>query len=360
MFVTIIVFLVILSVLVLAHEAGHYFTAKKFGAKVEEFGIGFPPRLYSWPGKDGMKWSINLIPIGGFVKIKGESGSERNVADSFSSKSLLARAIILSAGVFMNMVLAVVLLTIAMNVGIPAITENTQDENIYISDESIRITQVLPESPGSMAGLQAGDIILTINDTIFVNGEEARSYLSKQSENSVLVFKIERQKEEIEVQVVPNYIEEISSIGVGIAMMDTGIVRYPWYTTPLRGVEATVYYTSEILQAFGGMIKNVFKGQSSELEISGPVGIAVITGEFIQMGISHLLQFAAILSINLAIINILPFPALDGGRLVFVIIEAIRRKPNSQTVEMLVHNFGFLLLMALVIFVTYRDIIGLF
>ena len=356
---TIIVFLLTLSVLVLAHEFGHYFSARFFGAKVEEFGIGFPPRAWSWKTKEGMKWSLNWIPIGGFVKIKGESGDNREDPDSFAGKSILARAVILCAGVFMNMLAAAVLLTIAMNVGIPAIIENIQNDDIIIEQAAIRITQVLEDSPAQHAGLEVGDTIISIGGISFVSAQAAREHLSEQSENQVIIFGIERDGQELVLNIIPEYIAEIDGPGVGAAMLDTGIVRYAWYTTPWRGVQATYYYTVEILRAFVGMIKNVFNGNAAGIEVSGPVGIAVITGEFIDLGFSHFIQFMAILSINLAIINILPFPALDGGRLAFLAIEAIFRKKVSAKLEGVVHTAGFLLLLVIIVLVTYKDIVGL-
>jgi len=356
---TIIVFLLVLSVLVLAHEFGHYSMAKKFGAKVEEFGIGFPPRLYSWDGKDGMKWSINWIPIGGFVKIKGESGEDKNEPDSFARKPLYARFIILVAGVMMNLIVAVIFITISLNFGVLAITEGADKSNLMISDESVMITQILPGSPTEQAGIEVGDKLVSINSQVFDSGEAARTFLSSSDTDSVFEFVVDRNGEQLSFNIVPTYIVEISQMGVGAAITDAGIVRYPWYITPVRGVQDTYYYTSATVVGFYDIISGLFTGNDAYKQVSGPIGIATVTGEVIELGFANVLRFAAILSISLAVLNILPFPALDGGRLVFVVIEAIRRKPISAKIEAVVHNFGFLVLILVIILVTYKDIMNL-
>jgi len=356
---TIIIFLLVLSVLVLAHEWGHYFTAKRLGMKVEEFGLGFPPRAFSWKAKDGMAWSLNWIPIGGFVKIKGESGDDRNDPDSFASKSLLARFAVLIAGVIMNMVLAAALLSIALGVGIPTIVEGDFGSNVHISDTQLSITQVLEGSPADVAGIEAGDRVLQINGQEFEDGESARAFLQDVNPDDVVTFLIERDGLSQEIEAVPSYLEQIDQMAVGIALVQTGTVRYPWYSAPIEGTRATVFYTKEILAAFGEIVQGWLGKGEARADLAGPIGIAVITGEVAEQGIVNLLQFGAILSINLAIINVLPFPALDGGRILFVVIEAIRRKPNNAKVETVVHNIGFLILLGLILLVTYKDILNL-
>ncbi|MFH1712468.1 MAG: RIP metalloprotease RseP [Patescibacteria group bacterium] len=359
MILTIFTFLVLLSVLVLAHEWGHYFTAKKIGAKVEEFGLGFPPRIFAWKGKKGMLWSINWIPIGGFVRIKGESGEDRQDENSFGYKSIPARAIVLFAGVFMNLVLAAVLLSIGYLAGTPAVTEGEVSKFASISDRAITITQVLPDSPADLTGIEPGDEVVSINGVVYEYGEEARDALAVEDETKIVSMQVWRNGETLDLELTPAYVEEIERFGIGVAILETGIVRYPIYIAPVKGVETTVYFTKEIVVAFYNIIKGLVVGQGPGVEISGPVGIAVITGEVAQMGIIYLIQFAAILSVNLAIINILPFPALDGGRIAFLAYEAIRRKPASPKFEAIVHNIGFIILILLVVLVTYKDIIGL-
>lgn len=357
---TILLFLIVLSVLVLVHECGHYFTAKWMGMKVEEFGLGFPPRAWSWKGKDGMKWSLNWIPIGGFVKIKGESGEDRKDKDSFAHKPIPARLLVLSAGVIMNFVLAAVLFGIGFAIGIPSVIEGDIGKAAIVRDEAISVTEVLADSPADQAGVKPGDELLSINGQSFESSEAARDALTPSADAQAFDVIVRRGDEELGFMLTPQYYEEYERELVGVGLLETGTVRYPWYLIPTKGIETTFLYTQNILIAFGSIIGNLAQGEKAGVDVSGPVGIAVLTGEVVDMGYVYLLQFAAILSINLGIINILPFPALDGGRIFFVLIEAIRRKPNNQTVEAIVHNVGFALLMVLVIIVTYQDILNLF
>ncbi|MBT3230592.1 RIP metalloprotease RseP [Candidatus Uhrbacteria bacterium] len=361
MILTVILFLVLLSVLVLAHEWGHYFTARKFKMKVEEFGLGYPPRIFAWKNrKTGVLWSINLIPIGGFVKIEGENSEDSNGdADSFCKRPIWQRFTVLFAGVFMNMVVAAVFFTVALGMGTAAIVEGYKG-TATIEDRAFQVTQVLPDSPADLSGLMMGDSVISINDQVFESGEDLRTYLMSLDADSIVEFEVGRSSELIEITVVPSYVAEIDDIGLGVAVYETGIVHYPWYSLPWRGVETTTWYTKQICAGFYGMAKNLVSGNGLGVEVSGPVGIAVMTGEAAQMGFVYILQFAAILSINLAILNILPIPALDGGRIMFLIIEGIIRKPVSPKVEAVVHNVGFLLLMLLILFVTYKDVLGLF
>jgi len=358
---TILLFLVLLSVLVLAHEWGHFSAARKSGMVVEEFGIGFPPKLFSWKDKKGTVWSVNLIPIGGFVRIQGESGEHRFEAGSFATKSYLARFIVLFAGVFMNLVVAVLLFSIGFAFGLPSVIEGGVDARAIVSDEAINVVQVLAGSPAEQAGITNGDKVLTIDGETFTSGETAREALRPNEDGSPIEIGIEHSGEAKTVKVVPAYIEDIGRDGVGLALVETGKVRYPWYFAPVKGVTTTVGMTVQIVEAFGGLIKGVFtKDSNVAAQLSGPVGIAVLTGQVADLGLAHLVQFAAMLSVNLAVLNIMPFPALDGGRIFFLAVEAIRRKPNSQSFEQAVHAAGFALLILLVVFVTYRDIVKLF
>lgn len=359
---TILIFLVVLSVLVIAHECGHYFFARWFGVKVDEFGLGFPPKAYVWNGKNGMKWSLNWIPLGGFVKIKGESGDHRMDKDSFGHKSILARLLILSAGVIMNLVLAAVLFSFGFLIGIPSVVEGDIGSAI-VRDRAISIGQVLADSPAADAGLKPGDKIQYINGGDYrdgaQSGEAAREALIPASGSESIDLVVLRGEEVLKLSIVPEYFEEYQKEMIGVGVIETGLVRYPWYLAPVKGIETTYLYTRDILVAFGTIIGNIFQGEKAGVEVAGPIGIAVMTGEVVSLGVVYLIQFAAILSINLAIINVFPFPALDGGRMLFVTIEAIRRKPNNPTIEAVVHNLGFALLMLLVIVVTYKDILGL-
>ena len=357
MLLTIIIFLVLLSVLVLVHEWGHFVTARLFGCNVEEFGLGFPPRAKKWVSqKTGINYSLNWLPIGGFVKIKGEDGGHKTDPDSFSAKPAWQRVIILSAGVAMNMLLAALLFTVGFISGLPTDVSAVADhQRAIIRDVEVQILEVLPDSPAQTAGLTAGDVITAI-DSQSIDEVDDVSALVSQRDGQSTTMTITRDNQPLALTVTPAFHEAVGGVGIGVGLAATGIVSYPWYEAPLRGVQATGELTSMIIMAFADLIGRLVTGSEVSADITGPVGIAVLTGRFARLGLIYLLQFAALLSINLAIINFLPFPALDGGRVLFVAIEKIIRRPVNQRLESIVHNIGFALLLVLIFFVTYRDI----
>lgn len=354
MFLTIIVFILILGLLVFVHELGHFVAARKNGVKVEEFGFGFPPRIFGVKRGETI-YSLNWIPLGGFVKIKGEDGENREDEDSFSHKKIWRRAIILAAGVFMNFVLAAVLLSVGFMIGLPQVI-NGENGYAKISDAKVQVVQILENTPAADAGLHPGDAILEIDGQKLEDVEVMQSYLAGKIDMPVR-FILERDGQKIEKEISPTFLIETGRGGIGVGLIKTGIVSYPWYLSLWKGAESAVLFTGEVAIAFYELIKNLIVTQKVSVDLSGPVGIAVLTGQVARMGIIYLLQFTALLSINLAVINFLPFPALDGGRILFLIIEKIRRKPVSQKIENLVHNIGFSLLMLLILLVTYRDVI---
>jgi regulator of sigma E protease len=373
MITTILIFVLILGLLVFVHELGHFVTAKKSGVRVEEFGFGLPPRVIGIQKKDG-KWrfvkhdysaeqelkaetvySLNWIPLGGFVKIKGEEGGAVGDPDSFANKPIWKRAIILSAGVIMNFILGAVLLGIGFGVGLPQALDGGTPKYATVRDQTTQIVQVIAGYPAAKAGIAVGDEILTIEGQKITSEDFLRSYIEK-SEGKDLALKIKRGDKELEVKAAPVMLEETGKPGLGFAFIETGIVSYPWYLAAWKGVEMAAFYTKEIVVAFYNLIANLIVHQEVAMDLSGPVGIAVLTGRVARLGLIYLLQFAAMLSINLAIINIFPFPALDGGRLLFLIIEKIRGRAMNQKIESLIHTIGYSLLMLLIIAVTYRDI----
>lgn len=358
---TILIFLLILSVLVLIHEAGHYFSARWAGMTVEEFGIGFPPKLFGKKDKRGTLWSVNAIPLGGFVRIKGEGGTEqeRFSAGAFATKSIFKRFIVLVGGVVMNIVAAWVLFSVGFGLGLPSILEGSTIPDSMVSDRGIHIVDVVAESPASTAGLLAGDEVVAIDGVTFATGDEARAALAPHADGSPLVFTLARGSEEVTLEVTPAFIEELQKDGVGIALVETGTVRYPWYKAPIVGAQATLEMTVSVVGGFWGLITGVFTSEEVVSQLSGPVGIASLTGQVVSLGVIHVIQFAAMLSVNLAVLNILPFPALDGGRIFFLLVEIVRRKPLTARIEQTIHGIGFALLLILVLFVTYQDVVRL-
>ena len=354
MLVTILVFLVVLSIIVFVHEVGHFYTARKLGIGVEEFGFGFPPRMFGIK-KKGVLYSINWIPLGGFVKIKGESGGHKEDDDSFNNQPIWKRSLVLFAGVFMNWVLAFVLISIGYFIGLPAMLGNEDMAGVKIRDEKIQIIEVYKESAAEN-NLQIGDTVLSVDNQYFDKKEGLQVYLKEHSEQE-FNFKIKRGKDLKEFSLSAREIPESDGNKViGVGLVDVGIISYPWYRAPIEGIKTTVNLTYRIIQAFFEIISGLIKGAGA-VNISGPVGVAIFTGKAVDMGWIYVLQFIAVLSINLAVINILPIPALDGGRLLFLLIEKIRRKPNNQKIETIIHNIGFSLLMLLVVLITYKDIV---
>lgn len=355
---TILVFLLILSVLVLVHEAGHYMMARWSGMVVEEFGIGFPPKLFGKKDKRGTLWSVNAIPLGGFVRIQGEGGDEKErfAPGSFATKSKLWRFGVLIGGVAMNLVAAWVLFSVGFGIGLPSILEGTQVDPAMVRDRGIRIVEIVKGSPAETAGILAGDEVRAIDGVASLTGESARTALAPHTDGSPLILDILRGSEEKTIEVTPAYLSDLGKDGVGVALVETGTVRYPWYTAPIVGAQATAEMTVSVVGGFWGMITGIFSHKDVVSQLSGPVGIASLTGQVMNLGFIHLVQFAAMLSVNLAVLNILPFPALDGGRIFFLLVEAIRRKPVTAKFEQTIHGAGFALLLLLVLFVTYQDI----
>lgn len=367
----IIFFLLILSLLVFVHEIGHFFIAKKLKMRIEEFGFGFPPRMFGLIKKEGWRlvrgsgtkilqpgetiYSVNWIPLGGFVKIHGESGGHKDDPGSFSGRPPWQRFAVLIAGVAMNFALAAVLLSVGLAVGLPSVVDDTISSSARLSDEKVQIMTVVAESPAARAGLMAGDEVLSIDDTIFSSVDGARDYI-KSREGQPVNLLIQRGQDALVFSLLaeelPNY---EGGKGVGIGLVKTALVSYPWYLAALKGVGVTCLFTWEVLKAFGNLLWNLITHQGVSADLSGPVGIAVMTGEAAALGLVYLLQFAAILSINLSVVNILPFPALDGGRILFLFFEKLRGRAVGERVEGLVHNLGFAALIALIIFVTFHD-----
>ncbi len=357
---TILIFFIVLSVLVLVHEYGHYITAKRAGAKVEEFGFGFPPKIFSFT-KNGTLFSVNAIPFGGFVKIFGESGEPKNEAGSFTSLKVSQRAKIISAGVVMNVVLAFLLLSWGNLIGRPAVITA---ENEYLAQNiQIQIVNVAENSPASRAGLKGGDVVKSAGfngaEKSFSDVAEFRNFVEGVAGREV-TMNIERGGESLSLNLTPRVNPPAEEGALGVALVKTGLIKSPWYLFLWQGLKDTMFMIGVIASALFLFFKTLILEGRVMGEIAGPIGIAFLTGEAYQMGLSYLINLVAILSINLAILNILPFPALDGGRLVFLAVEKIKGSPLSHKFENAVNAAGFALLLALMVFVTWQDIAKFF
>lgn len=359
MILTVLLFIALLSVLVFVHELGHFLVARACGMKVEEFGFGFPPKAFSVK-KGDTEYSINWIPIGGFVRIKGENGNEKHDHDSFSSKKPWQRFLVLIAGVAMNFLLAAVLFSIGFMIGLPSMVDSTLPSSAHIRDSRLAIMEVMADSPAARAGIVGGDSIVSVDGQAATDAEQTRTYLADHGTNGVDLTIQKGDKTEQTVRVVSETLKGTATVGIGIGFIRTGLVSYPFHLAILHGVTATAQMTGDIFKSFYDLIASLITTQKMAAALSGPVGIAVMTGQVAAMGFVYLLQFAAILSINLGVINVLPFPALDGGRIFFLIIEKLRGRAVNERLEIAMNNLGFLLLMLLVVFVTVKDVVHLF
>ncbi|TAK03982.1 hypothetical protein EPO34_02370 [Patescibacteria group bacterium] len=354
---TLLIFLAVLAVLVLAHEAGHFIMAKKAGMTVEEFGFGFPPRLWSWK-KGDTAYSINLIPLGGFVKIKGESGGDRDHPGSFSSKRGAWRFAVLAAGVAMNLVLAAGLITTGFALGLPSVVDESMPASAKVRDVELRVMTVAKGSPAEHGGVRSGDVLVSVDGEPFLTAEAARAYIGAHGDQGVLLVLGRDDGTFFNVSLTSEDLAAAPGIhGVGVGLVKTGLVSYPLPQAFVQGVLATGTYTKEVVLSFAGLVKGLFTGTGAGADLSGPVGIAVLTGQAAQLGFTYLLQFTALLSINLAVVNVLPLPALDGGRIFLLIMEKARGQSMRARSEALIHSIGFVALMALVLVVTYQDIV---
>jgi regulator of sigma E protease len=360
MLLTIISFLLVLTVLVLVHELGHYLVAKFFNVKVEEFGFGFPPK--AWGKKIGETlYSINWLPIGGFVKLYGEDdagGGRLKVPNSkkqetkdekraFFAQAIWKRFLIVFAGVFMNFVLATVLLTyLVMAQGIP-----NPGKDVFIA-------AVVKNSPAEKAGVQVGDKVVSVDSVVITSSEQLISY-TKQHLGQQITLKIQDTKNKIQNTTVTPRVHYPSNEGaMGVAVVTNVIVtKYPWYQAPFVGLKEACYQSWMILSGLGQLVGQlVTRGQVPQ-GLAGPVGIAQITGQFVQMGVNPTLSLLALLSLNLAILNVLPIPALDGGRLFFIVFEAVFRRKISPKAEGYAHAIGMAVLLALIVLITFHDVV---
>lgn len=372
---TIFIFILVLGILIFVHELGHFLTARRNGVKAEEFGFGFPPRIFGFVFDDFTKkfrlvkgnqvvesphtvYSLNWIPLGGFVRIKGEDreSATANDPDSFVNKSAWVRFKILVAGVVMNFLLAWALFSVVLMLGFPE--QIDPNERSQYQNTEIQILQVQAGTPAEAIGLRAGDVLKKLDNTRVTNLEQVAPYIAERKGQSISVT-VERGGETLVLQGVPRTDAPAGEGALGISFSETAIVQYGFFEAIWKGAEQTYLKTVEIFSVLGTMIASLFTGAKVEMDIAGPVGIVYLTKQMSELGLAYLLYFAAILSINLGIINALPIPALDGGRILFVLIEKLKGSPVSQKVEGYVHGVGFVLLLLLMAWVTLYDILRL-
>lgn len=329
MFLTIISFIFVFGMIVFAHELGHFATAKFNGIKVHEFALGMGPAIFKKQGKETL-YSLRVFPIGGYVKMEGEDESSEDPR-SFSSKKPLQRLVVLAAGAIMNFILAYVLLVIIMfSMGTP----------------SNLVGELVQDMPAQIAGILPDDEIVAINGTEINTWEDVIENINNSNGETLSIDVIRNGSETLTIDVVPNA-KETGGYQIGI---QTKFVKKMDQAFVMAGNQFMTFFT-DIFKFFANIGNKEVAG-----ELVGPVGLVSIVGQVSRQGLMNLLLLAAYISINLGIVNLLPFPALDGGRIIFVIIEMIKGKPIDREKEGYVHFIGFAILMALMVFLVFKDI----
>lgn len=372
----IIIGLIVLVAIVALHELGHALVARKHGVVVEEFGIGLPPRAWKKKLKNGVLFTLNWLPIGGFVKLQGEHDASKKKGD-YGAATFWQKTQILLAGVVVNWLLAVVLLTVLAWIGLPKIIPNQfsiASDTSYVRSP-LQITQLKADFPAAEAGLQAGDVITELNGAPVTTVEEfIEKTAALRGESVVVDYKRDGVSAEATVTLKD---AESGVFGAGIGQSEK--LRATW-SAPIVGVVTTGQYTWATLQGLGNLVGNTVSGLAGQLttnpevrkdaserlreagdSVAGPVGIlGVIFPAASQAGPTQVLFLAAIISLTLAVMNILPIPSLDGGRWFVTALFRVMKKPLTKEKEESIHGTGFLILLLLIVVITIADILKLF
>jgi regulator of sigma E protease len=364
---SIIIFIVILLVLVVVHEFGHFFTAKSFGIRVDEFGFGFPPKLFGKKFGE-TEYTLNLLPLGGFVRIFGENPDEDNTngpdaGRSFVNKPKWQQALVLLAGIFANFLLAWILLSFCFLSGLPTSADSGIAGN-KLSDVHVVVVSVLPKSPAELAGLKTGDKIVSIadsqNSTTYISTETVQSFVVGSAGKEIDIGYTRGQNAEIKLAKVVPVENADKKLQIGISMDMIGTAKLPFFSAIFEGLRLDWSIAKGTIVGLYTLIVESIHGKGSLSSVTGPVGMVGIVGDAYSFGFVYLLSFVALISINLAVINLIPFPALDGGRLFFLLIEKIKGSRINPKIANAVNTVGFCILILLMIFITYHDVLKLF
>ncbi len=366
---SILIFIIVLTILIFVHELGHFIFAKKTGMLVEEFAVGFPPRIFSIK-KGETQYSIGVIPLGGYCKILGEDydteGLEKNSKNykrRFTNQSKISQALVLVAGVSFNFLLAWFLFSISFMSGMPVSASQFEDKNI--NDSALVLLDILPDSPADKAGLEIGDTILFLNSNgkavqDFKKIEVPTEFISSGGEREIEVL-YKRGEETFLTTVIPKKgLIEKEKVAIGVSFDVVGTIELNLFEAIWEGLKMTGGLIKVIIIGLSVFVWGIFTGTSNLAQISGPVGIVSMVGNAFEFGLVYLMSFVALISINLGVINLIPIPALDGGRLLFLGIEAIKGSPIKPKVANLLNFIGFALLMILMLIVTVSDVFKLF
>ena len=355
---SLIVFIVILIALILVHELGHFAAAKFFGIRVDEFAIGFPPRLLRVKYGE-TEYNFNLLLVGGFVRIHGENpGTDAHDKRSMAARPRLVQAGVLVAGVAMNLLVG----WLALSAGFMAGMAATPDSSAFgaVRDIWPIITQVLPASPAEKVGLKPGDKIEALQTGAQkleapLNAETITRFIGDHQNESLVVSVLRGNAEKVFVTKPENGLVE-GKKALGITMADVGVLQLPVHMALLQGAISAKQVTVSTAQGLAVFFSQLFRGVADWGSVAGPIGIAGAGASAVQNGFAAAAFITALISINLAIINIIPIPGLDGGRLLIIIIESVIRRPVSPKLITALSLSGFALLIMLMLVVTYHDI----
>lgn len=372
---SILIGLFLLVILVVVHELGHAIAARRNGVVVEEFGIGFPPKAWGKKLKNGILFTVNWLPLGGFVKLQGENDSANKKGD-YGAASLWVKTKILLAGVFINWLTAAVIFTVLAITGMPQLVDDqfaVKGDTTEVR-EPVTLVAVSESSPASEAGLQPGDQIVRLNDQPASSPEALTNFTqTHKGEEVTITYSRDGQEQSTEVKLRDAVAEGQGHLGV--APMQEVVTRSTW-SAPIVGVATTAQFTWVTLQGLGSLVADVVTGLVSQLstdeatrqagsekigdagdQVAGPVGIlGVIFPAAREAGFTTLMMLTAIISLTLAVMNALPIPALDGGRLFVTLLFRALKKPLTKEKEEKIHGTGFMILMLLIVLITILDV----
>ena len=367
---TIITFFVVLMILVLVHELGHFLAAKWAKMRVDEFAFGFPPRL--WSVKKGeTEYSFNLLPLGGYVKIYGENGDEEGVppAGSFSAAPKWKQLIVLAAGVIMNLLLAIFIFFITYAIGVKTAVDPSKPSDFYHKEKEVVISYVMSNSPAEKAGIKPLDIVqsFAVEGQIYPQTFTPESFyevVKNNQDKEITLTLSNKENPSFSRTVLPAEGIVADKKAIGVSLAELAVYNPPLHIAAKDAVVDTYKFTLLTFKGFYSLFAGLFLGgeeaKKAAESVTGPVGMFGLVKNAESDGVSSLLAFTALISINLAGVNILPLPALDGGRIVFVLIEMITRRKIPARFQNSVHGLSFILLLVLMIVITFTDIKKLF
>lgn len=355
MILTIILVLITFSLLVIAHEWGHFRAARRNGVKVDEFGVGFPPKVWGIK-RGGTLYSLNLFPIGGFVRLKGEDGAETG-PDSFASKSAWVKTKIIMAGVVMNLLIAYGIITLLLATGMPPLLPGGLPtigpiKPTAVGQPQLTVLAVNKGSAAEKAGLQTANQLISLNGQVVTNNVELQNFTKSHGGQQVSITYHSSSGERTVQTTLGN---DPQKGNLGVAADNLQLMKYPLWAAPIAAVVVIGQLIWATIAAFGGLLVSLFtKAQVGE-QVAGPIGIVAIFGQVLHFGWRYILAFVASISLSLAVINALPLPALDGGREFIIILKRIGVKITPER-ENLVHLIGFGALILLFVVVSISDI----